>query len=84
MLDETINKRINNAIKRYIPNESDAVKEQVHLLILDTYYNLRIEPELDDNGKPYSESRDLHFAISITLDDIDTPFILEDIRKEIK
>ena len=82
MKRETINKRIDNAIKRYIPNESDKVKAYIKELVLLTYQNLRLDLQEDDNGKPYSESKDLAFAISITLDDLDTPMILEEARKE--
>lgn len=82
MKRETINKRIDNAIRRYIPNENDKVKAYIKELILLTYQNLRLDLQEDDNGKPYSESKDLAFAISITLDDTDTKMILEEARKE--
>ena len=84
MLRETIEKRITNAINRYIPDESLNVKNYIAEIIFNTYKGLRINPELDDNGKPYSESRDLHFAISITLDDVDTPLILKEAREKTK
>lgn len=83
MKQETINKRVDNAIKRYIPNESDKVKAYIKDLILLTFKDLRLDLQVDERtGKPYSESKDLAFAISITLDDIDTPMILDEARKE--
>lgn len=82
MKNETINKRVDKAIKTYIPNESDKVKSYIKELILLTYKNLRLDLQVDDKGKPYTESKDLEFAISITLDDTDTPMILKEARKE--
>ena len=83
MKKETISKRLDNAIKRYIPNESDEVKAYIKELILLTYQNLRLDLQVDERtGKPFSESKDLAFAIEITLDDTDTGMILEEARKE--
>ena len=85
MKQETINKRVDNAIKRFIPNETQEVKDYMKELVLLTYQNLRLDLQVDERtGKPYSESKDLEFAISITLDDIDTKMILEEARKETK
>ncbi len=82
MLVKTIDKRINNAIKRYIPNESDKVKKYIYSLIKITFKTLRMDAQIDERtNKPYSESKDLHFAISITLDDMDTPMILKEARE---
>ena len=83
MKQETINKRVDRAIKLYIPNETQAVKDYMKELVLLTYQNLRLDLQVDERtGKPYSESKDLEFAISITLDDIDTNMFLEEARKE--
>ena len=83
MKQETINRRVDNAIKRYIPNESDKVKQYIKDLILLTYKGLRLDLQVDERtGKPYSKSKDLAFAISITLDDMDTPDILDEARKK--
>lgn len=83
MKQETINKRVDNAIKRYIPSESDKVKQYIKDLILLTFRGLQEESEVDERtGKPYSDTRNLDFAISITLDDTDTKMILEEARKE--
>ena len=83
MKQETINKRVDNAIKRYIPNESDKVKAYIKDLILLTFRGLQEESEIDEQtGKPYSDKRNIDFAISITLDDIDTKMILEEARKD--
>lgn len=83
MKKETINKRVDNAIKRYIPNESDKVKQYIKDLILITFRGLQEEAEIDERtGKPYSDTRNLDFAISITLDDTDTKMILDEARKE--
>lgn len=82
MKQETIKTRINNAIKRYIPDEEERVQKYIFNLVLSTYRNLREDVQCDDNGKPYSESKDLAFAISITLDDVDTPMILQEARKD--
>ena len=83
MKQETINKRVDNAIRRYIPNETQAVKDYIKDLILITFRGLQEEAEIDERtGKPYSDTRNLDFAISITLDDTDTKMILEEARKE--
>lgn len=83
MKQETISKRIDNAIRRYIPNESDKVKQYIKDLILITFRGLQEEAEIDERtGKAYSDTRNLDFAISITLDDTDTKMILEEARKE--
>ena len=83
MKQETINKRVDNAIRRYIPSESDKVKQYIKDLILITFRGLQEEAEIDDRTrKPFSDTQNLDFAISITLDDIDTRFILEEARKE--
>ena len=81
MKQETINKRINSALARFIPCEAESVKEYIRGVILDTFENLEMESEIDNRtGLPYS-SRNLAFAISITLDDVDTPMILREARK---
>lgn len=83
MRQTSIEKRIENAIKRFIPNESDKVKKYIKDLILTTFAGLKEEAEIDERtGKPYSDTKNLDFAISITLDDIDTRFILDEARKE--
>ena len=83
MKRETISKRVDNAIKRYIPNESDKVKAYIKDLILITFRGLQEEAEIDERtGRPYSDTRNLDFAISITLDDTDTKMILDEARKE--
>lgn len=83
MKRETINKRVDNAIRRYIPSESDKVKAYIKDLILITFRGLQEEAEIDERtGKPYSDTRNLDFAISITLDDTDTKMILDEARKE--
>lgn len=83
MKQETISKRVDNAIKRYIPSESDKVKQYIKDLILLTFKGLQEEAEIDERtGKPYSDTRNLDFAISITLDDTDTKMILDEARKE--
>ena len=83
MKKETINKRVDNAIRRYIPNENDKVKQYIKDLILLTFKGLQLENEIDERkGRPYSDTQNLDFAISITLDDIDTPMILDEARKE--
>ena len=82
MKQETINKRINSAIARFIPCEAESVKEYIRGVILDTFENLEMESEIDNRtGLPYSSSRNLAFAISITLDDVDTPMLLREARK---
>lgn len=83
MKQETINKRVDNAIRRYIPNESDKVKQYIKDLILLTFKGLQLENEIDERkGRPYSDTQNLDFAISITLDDLDTPMILDEAREE--
>lgn len=83
MKQETISKRVDNAIRRYIPSESDKVKAYIKDLILITFRSLQEEAEIDERtGRPYSDTRNLDFAISITLDDTDTRMILEEARKE--
>ena len=83
MKQETISKRVDNAIRRYIPSESDKVKQYIKDLILITFRGLQEEAEIDERtGRPYSDTRNLDFAISITLDDTDTRMILEEARKE--
>ena len=83
MKKETINKRVDRAIELYIPNETQAVKDYMKKIVLLTYQNLRLDLQVDERtGRPYSESQDLAFAISITLDDMDTKMILEEARKE--
>ena len=58
MKQETISKRIDNAIKRYIPNESDKVKAYIKDLILITFRGLQEEAEIDERtGKPYSDKK---------------------------
>ena len=83
MKQETINKRVNKAIERFIPNETQAVKDYMKELVLLTYEGLRFDLQIDERtGKPYSESKDLEFAIEITLDDIDTHYFLDEARKQ--
>ena len=83
MKQETISKRVDNAIRRYIPSESDKVKQYIKDLILITFRGLQEEAEIDERtGRPYSDTRNLDFAISITLDDTDTKMILDEARKE--
>ena len=81
MKQETVNKRIDKAIQKFIPNESDKVKAYCKDLILSTYDGLLDEHEERNNGKPYTDSENLAFAISITLDDADTPSILKNARE---
>lgn len=83
MKQETINKRIMGAIERLHPNETDYVKGYLLHLTKITFNGLMYEHEIDDRtGKEYSASKNLEFAISITLDDgIETKFIIEDARK---
>ena len=76
MTKETVEKRINAAIKRYIPNESEYVKNYFKGVIKDCYESL----ELEDDGEYHTSSDNLKFAISITLDDMDTPMILKEAR----
>jgi len=83
MKKETIIKRINHAIKEYIPNESEKVKQYIFELIKITFDGLEEEQEINERtNKPYTSQKNLDFAISITLDDTDTPFILEEARRE--
>lgn len=84
MNQSTIEKRINSAIKKFIPNESDDVKTYVKELIKTTYNGLVYEHEERNDGKPYTDSQNLAFAISITLDDMDTPMILKEARERSK
>lgn len=85
MKQETINKRVENAIKRFIPSENDKVKEYIKDLILITFKGLQEESEIDTRtGRPYSDTKNLDFAISITLDDLDTPYILKEARQVVK
>lgn len=81
MKQETIEKRINTAIKRLIPNESDKVKEYCKGIIIDCFQLLEEDQEENEKtGRPYSSSDNLNFAISVTLDDMDTPMILKEAR----
>ena len=83
MKQETINRLVDRAIKRYIPEETQAVKDYIKELILLTFEGMREEGEIDERtGRPYSDTKNIDFAISITLDDIDTKMILEEARKE--
>lgn len=78
MKNETVEKRIDAAIKRYIPNESAHVKNYIKDLIKTTFQGL----EMDDDGEYHTSSDNLRFAISITLDDMDTPMILKEARED--
>lgn len=82
MKTETINHRIAVALEKYIPDESNRVKAYIGGLIKETFIGLEMEHEENDRtGRPYSSTDNLKFAISVTLDDIDTPMILKEARE---
>lgn len=82
MKKETAIKKITAKAREYLKDESEAVIKYMIDLTFLTFSNLEDADEVNDDGKPYTSNQNLNFAIAITLDDVDTPLILKEARKE--
>ena len=84
MQNMTALKRFMNAIDRDFNKEDTRVKIYLLNKMLDTYFELEKEQEINSiTGKPFTSSENVRFTISIILEDVDTPLIIEEARKEI-
>lgn len=83
MKTETAKKRIANAVKREFPNETQAVKDYIANVVFLSFqcFELNTSDRRDD-GKPYTSTDNLKFAIEINLEDVDTHLLLEEARRE--
>ena len=83
MKTETAKKRIANAVEREFPNETQAVKDYIANVVFLSFQCFELNTsDCRADGKPYTSTDNLKFAIEINLEDIDTHLLLEEARRE--
>lgn len=83
MKTETAKKRITNAVKREFPNETQAVKDYIANVVFLSFQNFELNTsDYRADGKPYTSTDNLNFAIDSNLHDVDTSLLVEEARRE--
>lgn len=83
MTDFTALKRITRAVNKECKGESQAVKDYIVNLIYLTWQTLELDTgAIDENGRPYTSSKNLQFALEINLE-YEYQNVIDEARKEV-